>query len=213
MLRSTMYVATAGSFFRSRTWLAAAPSSSSLPSRRRVTASSSESRSPESVRSRISGVRGPLITRILDEPADLQGLPAEHHTPPCVERRRRETALAIPPHLPVVGRLPRLRQAGPGPVSGGLSLHGAGEGVRLAVSGTLGRTRLRRRLPVGANGIPAGVEEGIGPIAAAGPGLVWDRFRPARRLDRRGDRWTKAVAAKLGQSSIHIPLPASLLIY
>jgi len=25
--------------------------------------------------------------------------------------------------------------------------------------------------------------------------------------------WTKAVAAKLGQSSIHIPLPASLLIY
>src|SRR5437899_1052678 len=61
MLRSTMYVATAGSFLRSRTWFAAAPSSRRRPSRRRMTASSGDSRSPASVRSRISSVR--MFTR------------------------------------------------------------------------------------------------------------------------------------------------------
>src|SRR6266536_2991856 len=212
MLRSTMYVATPGSFWRSRNWFAAVPSSRSFPSRRSVTASSEESRSSASVRSRISGVRGLLIARILDEPAPLRGF-AELREPPCVQRRRRETPLAVPPHLPVAGCLSRAGQAGSHRVSAGASLHRSGEGVRVAVSRAVGRARLRRRLSVGAHRVPAGVGEGVGPTARADPGSVRHRFRHPRHRDRRRDRWTKAVATKLSQPSIHIPFPASVLIY
>src|SRR5262249_16522042 len=67
MLRSTMYVATPGSFFARRTASAAAPSSSRFPSSRRTTASASASRSPSRVFRRISAVRAEAIGGILPD--------------------------------------------------------------------------------------------------------------------------------------------------
>src|SRR5215470_19265001 len=76
MLRSTMYEATAGSFWRFRISLAAAPRARRLLSSRRVTASAEDKRSPESTRSRMASVR-PDMAAILQSctmSAGLHGL-------------------------------------------------------------------------------------------------------------------------------------------
>src|SRR6476619_6300018 len=78
MFRSSMYVATEGSFFRFRTSCAAAATSRRLPASRSVTASASERRPPARTPSRMSRV-WLRIRRILPSGARRSGSERDGH--------------------------------------------------------------------------------------------------------------------------------------